>query len=91
MPEGPVTMFKVAGDMQALAVTPAVLTGYVQYEDSDCLNGGVLRVEDGYRFVESLPSHHTVLAQGDLARRAEVVAGVMDMTVERLGAASTSR
>jgi hypothetical protein len=44
----------------------------------------VLRVEDGYRFVEGLPSHHAVLAPGALSRRIEVMAGVLGLTVERL-------
>ena len=84
LPEGPTTLVKIASDMRTLTVCPAELTGYVQYEDSDCLNGGVLRVEDGYRFVESLPSHHTILATGDLVRRIDVVAGVLGLGVERI-------
>lgn len=83
-PEGPVTMVKIASDMRTLAVTPAELTHYVHYENSDCLNGGVLRIEDGYRFVESLPSHHTVVAPGNLARRIEVMASIFDLDVARI-------
>lgn len=64
--------------------TAAVLSTYVQYENSDCLNGAVLRVEDGYRFVEGLPSHHAILATGDLRRRVELMAGVMGLEVQRL-------
>jgi hypothetical protein len=82
--EGPITIVKIASDMRTLAVAPAVLSRYVQYENSDCLNGGVLRVEDGYRFVENLPSHHAVLATGDLRRRVELIASVMGLTVQRL-------
>jgi hypothetical protein len=82
--EGPITVVKIASDMRTLAVAPAVLSQYVQYEDTDCLNGGVLRVEDGYRFVENLPSHHAILATGDLHRRVELMAGVMGLTVQRL-------
>jgi hypothetical protein len=84
LPEGPTTIVKIASDMRTLVVTPAVLSRYVQYENSDCLNGGVLRVPDGYRFVERLPSHHAVIAPGALARRIEVMAGVLGLTVERL-------
>lgn len=83
-PEGPTTMVKIASDMATLTVTTAELTGYVQYEDSDCRNGGVLRIDDGHRFVESLPSHHTVLAPGDLVRRVQLMADVMDLRVERI-------
>lgn len=84
LPEGPTTLVKIASDMRTLVVTPAILTGYVQYEDSDCLNGGLLRVEDGHRFVESLPSHHTVLAAGDLARRLDVIASAVGLVTQRI-------
>jgi L-fucose isomerase-like protein len=83
LPLGPTTIVKIASDMRTLAVTPSLLTDYVQYKNSDCLNGGVLRVEDGYRFVERLPSHHAILATGDLTRRIDVIASVLDLTVEK--------
>src|SRR4051812_12284944 len=84
LPEGPTTIVKLASTMDTLVTSPAVLTGYVQYEDSDCLNGGVLRVQDGYRFVEHLPSHHAILATGDLSRRLDVAAQVLGLAVERI-------
>jgi hypothetical protein len=84
LPEGPVTLVKIASDMHTLAVAPAELSRYVQYENSDCLNGGVLRVEDGYRFVEQLPSHHAILASGDLRHRIDLMASVMGLAVQRL-------
>jgi L-fucose isomerase-like protein len=84
LPEGPVTLVKLASDMDTLVVSPATLTRYVQYEDSDCRNGAVLRVEDGHRFVERLPSHHAVLAPGDLRRRVELMASVMRLDVTYL-------
>ena len=56
----------------------------MQYENSDCLNGGVLRVEDGYRFVENLPSHHAIFATGDLSRRLEVMAQVLGLGLDRI-------
>lgn len=67
MAVGDTTIVKLTSTMDTLTVTPADLTGYHQYENSDCLNGAVLRVPDGYRYVESLPSHHAVLATGDIA------------------------
>jgi hypothetical protein len=71
-------------DIRTLAVAPAVLSGYVQYQNSECVNGAVLRVEDGHRFVEDLPSHHGILATGDLLRRVELMASVMRLEVQRL-------
>jgi L-fucose isomerase-like protein len=82
--EGPCTLVKVASDMDTLAVAPATLTKYVQYEGSDCRNGAVLRVEDGHRFVEHLPSHHAVIAPGDLGRRLELMASVTRLNVQYL-------
>ena len=84
LPEGPTTIVKLASTMDTLVTSPAILTGYVQYEDSDCLNGGVLRVQDGYRFVERLPSLHAIFATGDLRRRLDVVGQVLGLAVERI-------
>ena len=80
-PEGPTTIVKIASDMRTLAVCPAELTKYEQYKDSDCLNGAVLKVADGHRFVEQLPSHHVILATGDLSRRLEVATAALGMDV----------
>lgn len=80
--EGATTIVKISSTMDSLVVTPAVLTTYHQYKNSDCLNGAVLRVADGYRFVESLPSHHAVLATGDITRRLDLVAGVLGLQVQ---------
>jgi hypothetical protein len=82
LPEGPTTIVKLASTLDTLVTSRAVLTGYARYEDSDCRNGAVLRVEDGYRFVERLPSHHVILATGDLGRRLEVAAQVLGLAVE---------
>ena len=82
--EGATTIVKIAGDMKTLTVAPSVLTGYHQFKNSDCLNGAVLRVEDGYRFVENLPSHHAILATGDLVRRLEVMSSVLGLDVLKI-------
>jgi L-fucose isomerase-like protein len=84
LPEGPTTLVKLASTMDTLVTSPSVLSHYVQYENSDCRNGAVLRVDDGYRFVERLPSHHMILATGDLSRRLDVVAQVLGLAVERI-------
>lgn len=84
MAEGASTIVKLTSTMDTLTVTPAELTGYTQYSDSDCLNGAVLRVADGYRYVEALPSHHAVLATGDLVRRLELVSPVLGLGLQRI-------
>jgi hypothetical protein len=84
IPEGDITVAKLAGTMDTLVTSHAQLSRFVQYADSDCLNGAMLRVEDGYRFVENLPSHHAILATGDLRRRLDVVAPVLGVGIERI-------
>ena len=83
-PVGPTTIVKIASDMRTLTVSPSVLSTFTQYKDSDCLNGAVLRVEDGHRFVEGIPSHHVILATGDLRRRIDLMASVLGMGVQRI-------
>lgn len=83
-PEGDLTILKIRSTMDSFAVTPAVLTKYSQYENSDCLNGAVLRVENGYRFVEGLPSHHAVLAVGDVTRRLDVLGQTLGLAMDRI-------
>jgi hypothetical protein len=82
--EGDTTIVKLSSTMDTLTVTPADLTSYHQYANSDCLNGAVLRVADGYRYVESLPSHHAVLATGDIRRRLELVSPVLGLAVQHI-------
>ncbi|MDR2373474.1 MAG: hypothetical protein LBD77_05125 [Bifidobacteriaceae bacterium] len=76
---GAVTLVKITSTMDALAVTPAELVRFEQYADSDCLNGGLLRVEDGRGFVDRLPSHHYVIAAGDLRHRLGQVSDLLGL------------
>lgn len=84
LPEGDMTIVKITSTMDTFTFTPAVLTNYEQYENSDCLNGAVLRVDDGYRYVEKLPSHHAVLAVGDISRRLDVVGDVLGLAMQKI-------
>lgn len=84
IPEGPTTIVKLTSTVDALVVAPADLTGFAQYEDSDCLNGGILRVANGYDFVERIPSHHAIIATGDLSRRLDLVAAILGLGIERI-------
>ncbi|NQW72305.1 MAG: hypothetical protein HQ453_06210 [Actinobacteria bacterium] len=83
-PVGDITLVKIASTLDTLTSVPAELLRYEQYADSDCLNGAVLRVEDGYRYVEALPSHHAILAVGDLSRRLELACSVLGLQFQRI-------
>ncbi len=82
--EGATTIVKLTSTLDTLAVAPAELTMFAQYDNSDCLNGAVLRVADGFSFVERLPSHHMILATGDITRRLDLIAPVLGLGVERI-------
>jgi hypothetical protein len=47
-----------------MSVIEGEIEKYSQYEDSDCLNGAVIRVSDGHRLVRSLTSHHYLILTG---------------------------
>ena len=64
LPEGPVTLAKLHPKLDLMSVAEGCLESYAQYADSDCKNGGVIRVKDGPAFVRSLASHHYLITTG---------------------------
>ncbi len=64
LPEGPMTLAKLQPTLQSMMVMEGAIEGYEQYPDSDCLNGGVLRIADGYKLVSNVSSHHYLLMTG---------------------------
>ncbi len=82
LPEGPVTLAKLGPRLDSLSLTEGALTGYAQYPGSDCLNGGVIRVPDGHRFVNSLNSHHYLLMTGHVRATLELVSRVFGIRLE---------
>jgi len=84
LPEGPITMAKLLPTFDSLVATAAELTGYVGYPGSDCLNGGVIRVRDGRRMMERLPSHHALVMVGDHMADLRMIGTVFGLAVEDL-------
>jgi len=82
LPAGPITLVKFLPFLNKVSLCEAELTGYVQYEDSDCLNGGIIRVKDGRKFVDELVSHHYVVISGHHRPAFEMLAGVFDYELE---------
>lgn len=83
MPTGDVTLTKLDAGVKKLMCVPARLKGYVQYDaSSDCRNGGVIEVTDGYAFMDKIYSHHVVLVAGDVRRELEAMGKVMGVEVE---------
>ena len=62
----------------------ATLESYAQFPDSHCLNGGVIRVRDGRRLMDSLVSHHYLLLVGHHAENIRWLGKVFGLTVKEL-------
>lgn len=76
MPEGPVTLAKIYPDFRKLSIIRAEIEEYVQYPGSDCRNGALIRYRDGYRVMEELCSHHSLIIEGDVGEQLKLLAGV---------------
>jgi len=63
-PTGPVTLAKLHSDMREMTVAQGELCSYAQFPGSDCLTGGVIKVRDGRKLMDSLASHHYLLLTG---------------------------
>jgi hypothetical protein len=79
IPTGKMTLAKLDPTFSRMMVAEGDLTGYAQYPGSDCLNGGVIRVQDGRRLMKSISSHHALLMTGANLPEIELVAKVFDL------------
>jgi hypothetical protein len=78
---GPVTLAKLHPDMGTMTVIEAELTGYWGDPDSDCVNGGVVRVPNGHRMMTQLASHHYLLMTGHHLAALEAVGSVFGIRI----------
>ena len=84
LPTGDITLAKLMPTMDRLSMTEGQLAGYAQFPGSDCLNGGVIRVRDGHKFVQRLGSHHYLLLVGHHGTDLGFVGQVFGLTVEEM-------
>ena len=84
LPTGDVTLAKLHPDFDRMTVAQGSLKGYVQYPGSDCLNGGVIRVRDGRKLMDSLASHHYILMTGHRLADIRWLTRVFDLDVEEI-------
>jgi hypothetical protein len=63
-------------------VAEGALVGYAQYPNSDCLNGGIIKIRDGRALVESVSSHHYLLMTGHNLTDIKNLAKIFDLEVE---------
>jgi L-fucose isomerase-like protein len=84
LPEGPITLAKLNPTMDTMHVIEGEIEKYEQYEDSDFINGAVIRVKDGNALVQSLASHHYLVLSGHRLAEIQQIAGVFDFDIEVL-------
>ena len=65
-------------------VEKAVLEEYVQYPGSDCRNGGLIKVEDGYRLMEKIYSHHVIVLTGKRSNQMRAVCSVFGIEYDEI-------
>ncbi len=85
LPTGPCTLTKLGPMLDKLAVTEGELTGYVQYEHTDFLNGAVVKVPDGHRLMREVYSHHQCIMPGSMTRDLQVIAPIFGFEVVSIG------
>lgn len=79
LPEGPITLVKLIPPFDRISVVEGELTTYAQYPGSHCLNGAVMRIADGRRFVEEVISHHYIVTCGHNRNELEMVSKIFDL------------
>ncbi|MGK7393255.1 MAG: hypothetical protein ACNS62_01740 [Candidatus Cyclobacteriaceae bacterium M3_2C_046] len=82
LPTGPITLMKFQPYLEKISLSEAALTGYVQFENSDCLNGGIIKVKDGQQFVDKVASHHYVLLSGHKKAALNMISNIFDYELE---------
>lgn len=64
LPEGDITLAKLHPSFEKITIAEGQLVGYTQYPGSDCRNGGVIRISDGHKLLDTVTSHHYLLMTG---------------------------
>lgn len=80
--EGPMTLAKLKPSLQEMMVIEGELEKYAQFENSDCLNGAVLRVPDGKKLVPNLASHHYLLMTGHNLEDIQLLGQLFDIDIQ---------
>jgi hypothetical protein len=84
LPLGQITLAKISPTLDRLTVISGNLERYVQYSNSDCLNGAIIRIKDGRRSIKRLDSHHYVILTGDHLESIALISRVFDLQVEEI-------
>lgn len=81
---GNVTLTKIHPTFDKLFVAEGDLHDYVQYPNSDCRNGAVIRIKDGHKLMESLYSHHDCIIKGNREVELKFMNKVLNLETDNL-------
>lgn len=81
---GDITLCKLHSNFKSLMVEKAELEQYVQYPGSDCRNGGLIRVADGYKLMEKIYSHHVIVLTGKRSNQMKAVSEIFDIEYDEI-------
>jgi L-fucose isomerase-like protein len=84
LPLGDVTLAKLHPSVDKLSVAEGRLKTYAQFPHSHCLNGGVIEVRDGRRFMSALASHHYLLLTGHYRAEIQFLGKVFGLGIEEI-------
>ena len=82
MPPGKITLVKLHSTLNKLMAVEGELEKFVQYENSDCLNGAVVKVRDGRKLINTLYSHHYCLMTGQYPAELDLLTKVFGLELE---------
>jgi hypothetical protein len=77
--EGDITLVKLMPPFDRWSIVEGDLPKYAQFENSDCINGAVIRVANGKKLVNDLVSHHYIITTGHNLDELEMVSKVFDL------------
>jgi hypothetical protein len=77
--KGDITLVKMMPPFDRWSVVEGEMPKYAQFENSDCLNGAVIRVSNGKRLVDDLVSHHYIITTGHNLNELEMVSKVFGL------------
>ncbi|MCJ7696573.1 MAG: hypothetical protein MUO40_14275, partial [Anaerolineaceae bacterium] len=83
-PEGPITLVKLIPPFNRWSIIEGNLVKYAQFENSHCLNGAVIEVQNGPRMIDGLASHHYIVTAGHNLNALEMISKVLGLEYETL-------
>jgi hypothetical protein len=81
LPEGNITIAKLDPTLKELMVIEGEIERYVQYPGSDCRNGALVKVPDGYKMMELFNSHHNCFMIGKQREGLKKLAEVFNLRI----------